>query len=119
MQRLLQSCIRLVNGEAPAKEFINKLSEPDIETIDEALDEASPAVCSQLLVTCPECTREQYAELDHYDLAGMNEHSFDDEVHTLASHYHWSEAAILDLSQARRRRYLDLISRSAGLTEQR
>ena len=118
MQQLLQSCVRSVNGEPPDKEFINNLSEPDIETIDEALDEASPAVCNQLLVTCPECGREQYAELDHYDLAGMNEHYFYDEVHTLASHYHWSEAAILDLPQARRRLYLGLINRSAGMNEQ-
>jgi hypothetical protein len=118
MQQLLQRCIRSVNDEPPGKEFINNLSEPDIEAIDEALDEASPAVCNQLLVTCPECGREQYAELDHYALAGMNEHYFYDEVHTLASHYHWSEAAILDLPQARRRRYLGMINRSAGMTEQ-
>jgi hypothetical protein len=118
MQQLLQSCVRSVNGESPDKEFINNLSESDIEAIDEALDEASPAVCNQLLVTCPECGREQYAELDHYDLAGMNEHYFYDEVHTLASHYHWSETAILDLPQARRRLYLGMINRSAGFTEQ-
>lgn len=118
MQQLLQSCIRSVNGEQPAKEFINKLSEHDIEAIDEALDEASPAVCNQLLVTCPECGREQYAELDHYALAGMNGHFFYDEVHSLASHYHWSEAAILDLPQSRRRLYLGMVNRSAGMTEQ-
>ncbi len=118
MKQLLQSCIRSVNGEPPDKEFINNLSESDIEAIDAALDEASPAVCNQLLVTCPECGREQYAELEHYDLAGMNEHYFYDEVHTLASHYHWSEAAILDLPQARRRLYLGMINRSAGMTEQ-
>ena len=118
MQQLLQSCIRSVNGEPPDREFINKLSGPDIEAIDEALDEVSPAVCNQLLVTCPECGREQYAELDHYVLAGINRHFFYDEIHTLASHYHWSEAAILDLPQARRRLYLDKINRSAGMTEQ-
>ncbi len=118
MQQLLQSCIRSVNGEPPGREFIHNLSEPDIEAIDEALDEVSPAVCHQLLVTCPECGRQQHAELDHYTLAGMNEHYFYDEVHTLASHYHWSEAAILDLPQARRRLYLGMINRSAGMTGQ-
>ena len=115
MQQLLQSCICSVNGDPPGKEFINNLSESDIEAIDEALDEVSPAICNQLLVTCPECGRQQYAELDHYALAGMNMHFFYDEVHTLASHYHWSEAAILDLPQARRRLYLGLINRSAGM----
>jgi hypothetical protein len=116
IQQLLQRCIRSVNGEPPSKEFINKLSEPDIEAIDEALDEASPAVCNQLLVACPECGRQQQAQLDHYALAGMNEHYFYDEVHSLASHYHWSEAEILDMPQARRRRYLGMINRSAGVT---
>ena len=117
-QRLLRSCVCSVDGEPPGKEFVCSLSEPDIEMIDEALDEASPAVCNQLLVTCPECGRQQNAELDHYDLAGMNEHYFYNEVHALASHYHWSEAAILDLPRERRRLYLGLINRSAGISEQ-
>jgi hypothetical protein len=118
MQQLLKSCIHSVNGDPPGKEFINSLTEPDVEAIDEALDEASPAVCNQLLVTCPECGREQYAELDHYALADMNERYFYDEVHTLASHYHWSEEAILDLPLARRRLYLDKINRSEGMVKQ-
>jgi hypothetical protein len=117
MHQLLQRCIQSVNGEPPGKAFFDNLGTNDIEVIDEALDEASPAVCSQLLVTCPECGREQYAELDHYALAGMNEQVFYNEVHTLASHYHWSEAAILDLPLARRRRYLGMINRSAGMAE--
>lgn len=115
MQKLLQNCILSVNGSPPGKDFIKNLSESDIDSIDEALDEASPAVCIQLRVTCPECGREQHAELDHYDLAGINEHYFYDEVHMLASHYHWSEQAILDLPQVKRRLYLGLINRSADM----
>lgn len=115
MQHLLQSCIHSVNGETPNKKFINKLSESDIEAIDQALDDASPAVCDKLLVTCPECHREQYAELDHYDLSRMNSNFFYDEIHTLASHYHWSEASILDLPQTRRHLYLTLIQRSSSM----
>lgn len=37
-----------------------------------------------------------------------------DEVHAIAWHYHWSEAEILDLPRAKRRRYLDLIAASLG-----
>jgi len=118
MQQLLQRSICTVDGKSPSIEFIKKLTESDIEAIDEALDDISPAVCNQLLVTCPNCRQEQYVELDHYDLANINEYYFYDEVHTLASHYHWSEAAILDLPQCRRRLYLDKISRSAGMSEQ-
>jgi hypothetical protein len=36
------------------------------------------------------------------------------EVHRLASHYHWSEAAILALSLERRQRYLELIADEDG-----
>lgn len=114
MQRLLQSCIRSVNGEPPNKEFIDSLLASDIEAIDEALDEVSPAVCNRLLVSCPECGNEQHAELDHYVLTNISEYDFYEEVHTLASNYHWSEASILDLPQARRRLYLKMINRSAS-----
>jgi len=118
MQQLLQSCICSVNGEPASKAFINKLSDDELEAIDEALDDVSPAVCNQLLVKCPECGKEQNAVLDHYALSSMNSRFFYDEVHTLASHYHWSEAAILDLPKARRRLYLEMIHRSAGMTQQ-
>ncbi len=118
VRQLLRSCIRSVSGKPPSKAFVDGLSEPDIEAIDEALDEASPAVCNQLLLTCPECGRRQTVELDHYVIASMNEQYFYDEVHTLASHYHWSESAILDLPQARRRLYLAMINRSAGMSGQ-
>jgi hypothetical protein len=117
MRQLLQNCIHSINGSTPDREFIDELSGPDVEVIDEAFDEVSPAVCNRLLVACPECGREQHAELDHYLLADIHEHSFYDEVHTLASHYHWSEAEILDLPQARRRLYLDMITRTAGAAE--
>lgn len=118
MQQLLQCCIRSVNGAPPSRDFVDGLSGSEISTIDEALDEVSPAVCDQLLVTCPECERDQHAELDHYALANVDGHLFYDEVHTLASHYHWSEAAILDLPRSRRRVYLGMINRSAGMTGQ-
>lgn len=114
LKQLLQRCILSVNGAAPEPGFINHLCESDIQAIDDALDEVSPAIGNQLLVSCPECGREQQAELDHYALSSVNEHFFYDEIHSLASHYHWSEAAILDLPQSRRQIYLNLINREAG-----
>ena len=117
MQYLLHSCINSVNGEKPNKEFFSMLSNSDIDIIDDALDEAAPALCNRLLVKCPECNQEQYAELDHYALPGMNKHLLYNEVHTLASIYHWSENAILDLPQSKRRLYIDMINRSNGMTE--
>ncbi|MCP4494550.1 MAG: hypothetical protein GY820_45710 [Gammaproteobacteria bacterium] len=115
---LLQQCICSVDGEPVDKVFIDELGDAEIEAIDNVLDELSPAVCNQLLVTCPECKKQQNAALDHYQLNATNSFYFHDEVHTLASHYHWSEAEILDLPQSRRRLYLDMINRSVGISGQ-
>ena len=119
MGYLLQSCIDSVNGERPAKEFCRRLSQSDIDVIDDALDEAAPAICNQLIVKCPECGQEQYAEIDHYALDCVDKNIFYDEVHTLASQYHWSEAAILDLPQSKRRLYINLINRAKGVIDDR
>lgn len=112
LRRLLEKCICRVDGRPPDEAFFGQLSEADIAALDDALDEVSPALCDRLAVTCPECEREQYTRLDHYENIGLDARFFYDEIHTLASHYHWSEADILDLPQDRRRRYLDLIGRS-------
>ncbi len=109
---LLQNCIDLVDNAEPKNQFVSNLSETDIGAIDDALDEAAPAICNQLIVKCPECGQQQYAELDHYALNCVDKNSFYDEIHTLASHYHWSETAILDMPQSRRRLYINLINRA-------
>lgn len=113
-KQLLQRCILSVDGAAPGVEFIDQLGEADIQAIDDALDEVSPAVGNQLLVSCPECGCEQQAELDHYTLSSINEAFLYDEIHSLASHYHWSESEILELPQSRRQLYLNLINREVG-----
>ena len=115
IQELLHRCVQSVNGKKPAEEFFASLSEADITQIDDALDDAAPAICNQLLVNCPECGHEQYTELDHYSIAGISKNLFYSEVHRLASQYHWSEEDILELPQTRRHLYLDMINYSTGM----
>lgn len=117
IRQLLQRCIRSVNGEKPNMTFIDKLDDQEITFIDNALDEASPAICQQLRVTCPECQKEQLAELDHYNLSNIDEQFFYKEIHSIASHYHWSESDILELSKKKRHMYLNFINQSVGMTE--
>lgn len=112
LRLLLECCIQTVDGISADKDYIHTLSTEDIEVIDGALNEVSPAVCDQLLVSCPECGEEQQAWLDHSSLGNLNRHLFYDEVHTLASNYHWSESAILELPQQRRRLYISMINNS-------
>ncbi len=118
MKELLKRCITSVNGINPDEAFINGLTEDDIAAIDHALDELSPAVCNELLVTCPECSKEQSIKLNHYNVAGLWGGAFYNEIHTLAMHYHWSEEEILNMPRARRRKYLDLIDRSRAMVGQ-
>ncbi len=118
MLQLLQDCICSVDGQPPATEFSQELSPREIEELDQALDEVAPAVCDRLQVVCPECGHEQAAELDHYAGVRPGENYLYDEIHTLASHYHWSETDILDLPQQKRRRYVGMINRAGGVSGQ-
>lgn len=118
IRELLKRCVTNVNGIFPDDALIRGLSTDDITTIDQALDELSPAICNELLVTCPECNREQSAPLNHYNLDGISRGAFYNEVHTLAMHYHWGEEEILNMPRTRRRRYLTLIDRSRSMVGQ-
>lgn len=112
--RLLQSCIESVDGQPPSEDFFGQLSKREVTLIDEALDEMAPAVCDRLVSNCPECQQQQIVPLDHSGSIEVDEYAFYDEIHTLASAYHWSESDILDLPLATRQRYLDLIHRSTS-----
>lgn len=115
---LLRRCIVGIDGGLPDAALVEGLSGEDVAAIDAALDELSPAVCSEVLVTCPECRTDQRASLNHYQLPGLTGEAFFDEIHALAMHYHWSEQEILDMPRVRRQRYLKLIDRSRSMTGQ-
>jgi hypothetical protein len=118
IQELLKRCIESVDGKPPGEAFVRELSEDDISTIDQALDELSPAICNELLVVCPECDKEQSIKLDHYNLTALRGGTFYNEIHTIAMYYHWGEEEILNMPRARRRRYIDLIDRSRSMMRQ-
>jgi hypothetical protein len=108
-RELLRRCV--VDGELPAR-----LPLDDIARIDAALEAVSPWVVTELAAPCPECKAECTVPLDPYaSLRGSARQIFD-EVHALASHYHWSEAEILALPRARRQLYLSRIDRARGLS---
>lgn len=109
IRQLLHRCVLSVNDRPPSVDFLQQLSSDTMAIIDAALDKASPAVCGELLVRCPECNREQHAKLDHYAFPRIDDTDLLEEVHTLAMHYHWRESDILDLPTTRRRKYLGLI----------
>jgi len=81
--------------------------------LDEAMDEFDPLVGFHLSVVCPHCSGA--ADVSP-DLAGLAlerlfraQQALIDDVHRLATRYHWSEQQVLELPQWRRQRYLELI----------
>lgn len=112
---LLQACITAAEDGAPVATLLSEFTPDDTATVEAAVEEMTPALATQMSVVCPECGKRQTARIDPYRIAGLNEHLFYQEIHTVAFHYHWSETEILSLPRDRRRRYLKLIDRERGL----
>jgi hypothetical protein len=84
-----------------------------VAAMDEALADLDPLVCFELSVACPYCGEVRSYELDLQDLLlkwfRERQAQLVDDVHALASSYHWSEEEILAVPPARRARYLELV----------
>jgi len=106
---LLRRCV--VRGALP-----EALSASDLKRIESALDEVSPWVVTELAGSCPECGTTHAVGLDPYVVMRRSASALYDEVHTLAWHYHWSEAEILALPRARRQLYLSRVDRARGMS---
>jgi len=83
--------------------------------VDDALDAVAPAVVACLAAACPECRAVNAVPVDSYGLLGRGADDLLDEVHAVATRYHWSESDILRLPRARRRAYLDRIADDVGI----
>ncbi|MES9852176.1 MAG: hypothetical protein ABW170_10125 [Candidatus Thiodiazotropha sp. L084R] len=86
------------------------LSAEWFENIEAALMVADPLTILEIETLCPECgaTNHLPVDLEHEclnSLAAEQPRLFD-EIHQLASAYHWSEAEILAIPVERRRHYL-------------
>jgi hypothetical protein len=75
-----------------------------------ALQDADPLTALTIDVQCPGCERMQPVQVDLEPLliAALRacQAELDQDIHQLATHYHWSEAAIVALPAWRRRRYV-------------
>jgi hypothetical protein len=66
----------------------------------------APEVAEEATAACPECDAENRIEIDPYLTLIAASPTIYEEVHLIASTYHWSEAAVLALPRDRRKRYL-------------
>jgi hypothetical protein len=104
-RRLLQ---RLCVENAPAQ------WSADLESqISRAMDEADPCIDLALDLVCPACGHLWNAPFDVgaflWEEIDVRARRLLDEVHALARSYSWSERQILELSETRRRAYLERV----------
>ena len=96
------------DGDAPRTPAANL-----IEMIDARLEEFDPLVAFSVQVGCPHCGLQTDFPVDLEALALSELEKVQtqllQDLHRLATHYHWSESEILDLTPQRRARYLQLI----------
>jgi hypothetical protein len=102
-------------GRCAAPADIARLSDEDVTRIEAALEQVSPAAVTRGQTKCPGCGAMQEVELEPYACLSRESRLLE-EVHCLASTYHWSEQDILALPVHRRMQYLRLVERDAGLT---
>lgn len=100
----------------PVPETIRELSDMDIARIEHAVEHAAPEVTTIVQSACPECGHANEVYVDPYACLTATAGSLWDDIHDLASAYHWSERDILALSRARRQTYLRRIARARGST---
>jgi hypothetical protein len=114
---LLERCVQEVHARGRR---VRRLPERVAAELPARLAELDPQAEVVVKLACPECGAEASALLDaatvlFRELTATSDRLFR-EVHTIATHYHWSEREILDLDLHRRRRYLELIADTVGET---
>lgn len=91
------------------------LEDADLPAIERALAEADPLVDFQIDSSCPDCGAALHAAVDLEAIAlgrlRRVQRTLIEEVHALASAYHWTEEQIVALPAWRRGEYLALTGR--------
>jgi hypothetical protein len=109
IRALVVRCLT-ADSTPPGENWVEQLTDQDIEAISEGLEAVSPSLPWAAEARCPECGQSHAIPID---VAGWVS-AIDDpieEVHEIAEAYSWSERDILDLTRNRRQRYLSLIRR--------
>lgn len=101
---------RCILTPAPAGE----IDDADVALIERAVEAVAPEVATLAETECPECHHANRVEIDPYQCLADDGGTLWDDVHQLATAYHWSEREILGLSRARRETYLLRIARASG-----
>ncbi len=89
-----------------------------ITAVNEGMKNQDPLVTMEMILFCPACNKENHYEPDLEELTLTKLHKIQqgqlNNIHKLASRYHWSEAQIMALTPSRRNYYLTLIEKEAA-----
>jgi hypothetical protein len=96
----------------------NVLGDADIASIERAVEAVAPEAATVAETKCPACEHTNRIYVDPYACLANGSDTLWDEIHDMASAYHWSESAILGLPRERRHRYLSRIARERGIAGQ-
>ncbi|MGE0257395.1 MAG: hypothetical protein AB7H71_05450 [Alphaproteobacteria bacterium] len=116
-RRLLARCVLSIRDEQDNDLAIGDLPPEIAPAIEEAMSALDPWVEMTCELPCPACGWTVGAVLDAFSLLASGLAVADRlyaEIDAVARAYHWSEAEILSLPIARRRRYLALIGAMAA-----
>jgi len=100
--------VERVNDSVPEEGWL--VPETWLPSLESALRERDPFTAMELTATCPSCGHTESFEFDPEEyllnMLAAVQRSLMDEIHRLATVYHWSEGQILSLSAGRRQYYL-------------
>jgi hypothetical protein len=106
----------IVETDAPLPDYALTLD--DLTCIEQALEETAPEVATEVITDCPACGKSNQLSINPYLCLELLGNTIFADIHTLASHYHWSERDILSLPRSRRQIYLRLVEKSRGMQNQ-
>lgn len=93
--------------------LVNRNPECDKEAIQLRMSEIAPVLNLVMKAICPECSHSQNVQFDiqSFFLLRLKQERplLIEEIHSIASHYHWSQKEILELPRNLRKQYAALI----------
>ena len=102
IKKMVRLCL---DNDVPEDNALERL----LPLINQAIEEIVPEIATSIEVNCPDCGKQNSIFLDLGSYCTNNLSNPLEDIHELASHYHWHEQDILQLPKARRQAYLDLI----------
>jgi hypothetical protein len=125
LERCVVSATRLGAGKARhvrrRQMCVADLPQEIVEQLSIRMAELDPLAEIELSTICPACGHRFQTLFDAgaflFDEVRQRAATLYEQVHTLALHYHWGESEILQLTSAKRERYLGLLLDSLGTEE--